>query len=512
VRDHDRGFIELRFTVVGHSCLFLETRAGSILVDPWLSGSCYWRTWWHYPPTAEPTESMLAPDLVYLTHHHFDHFHYPSMRRLDPSTNVLVPRFGVDVMAPEVRKLGFQHVRELPSGKVVDLGDGVRLASYQYGFDDTAFVVAEDDHVIVDLNDCKIRGRALRRVMREFGRPTFVLKSWSFAQSYPIAYDAEDPADLTLVSRQQYLDDWVGRVHDLEPRYAVPFGSMMALLHPDARDLNHHFIPPRDVAAAWASSPAAAECDTEVVEMAPGDAWDSDAGFTLAGVDWYTDRDAHLDLLAAEVAPKLAEQAAIEAGRQLSFDTFRAYFRTFVRSLPPFSGRYAVKRPIVFHVPSSPTPFWSVDVRHRRVEQSAELPDGAADLIHIPEAVLADAIEHRIVHIVHGSMRIRTDLFAAGASDDLAFWGLMMVWELGYLTPRTLLRPRFVRALWRRRSEIFDSVDSLRGKGSFLERMSRNFSEPTDGPDAPTGDAPALDGVLSTASRPRGDRGDASTG
>ena len=82
----------MRFTVIGHSCLYIETSAGTILVDPWLFGSCYWRSWWHYPPTPEPEPEWLAPDYVYLTHHHFDHFHFPSMRRIDRSAHVLVPR------------------------------------------------------------------------------------------------------------------------------------------------------------------------------------------------------------------------------------------------------------------------------------------------------------------------------------------------------------------------------------------------------------------------------------
>ena len=111
----------MRVTVIGHSCLRVQTRAGTILIDPWLSGSCYWRSWWHFPPTAEPDAEMLAPDYVYLTHHHFDHFHYPSMRRLDRRARVLIPRFGVDVMAGEVESLGFA-VRELPHGEIVDLG------------------------------------------------------------------------------------------------------------------------------------------------------------------------------------------------------------------------------------------------------------------------------------------------------------------------------------------------------------------------------------------------------
>lgn len=100
----------MRFTVIGHSTLFIETSGPSILVDPWFAGSCYWRSWWHFPPSDDIDPAWLAPDYLYITHDHFDHFHYPSVRRLDRRTKVLVPRFGVDFMDPEFRRLGFADV------------------------------------------------------------------------------------------------------------------------------------------------------------------------------------------------------------------------------------------------------------------------------------------------------------------------------------------------------------------------------------------------------------------
>ena len=152
----------MKFTVIGHSCLRIETSGPTILVDPWLFGSCYWRSWWHYPTVAEPSPEVLAPDFVYLTHHHFDHFHFPSMRRIDRDAHVLGAEVRRRRRSPsEVRNLGFDEVMELPHAQVVQLAPGVRVASYQYGPDDTVFVVADGDDVLVDINDSKIRGRTL---------------------------------------------------------------------------------------------------------------------------------------------------------------------------------------------------------------------------------------------------------------------------------------------------------------------------------------------------------------
>ncbi len=470
----------MRFTVIGHSCLYVETSGPTIIVDPWLSGSCYWRSWWHYPPAAAPSPEWLAPDYVYLTHHHFDHFHFPSMRTIDKDARVLVPEFGIDKMAGEVRGLGFDDVRELPHGEVVTLVRGVRVASYQNGPDDSAFVIADGEHVLVDVNDGKVRGRTLRRILADFGRPTFVFKSYSFAQAYPLGYTADDPVDLALVTPETYFREWTALMTALEPRYGVPFGSMVAFLHPESRHVNDHLVTPGEVIDAFHRAQPPAR--TEAVQMDPGDSWSSDSGFELAGIDWYSDRAKHLDEIIETITPKLAEQDAYEAAHHLTFTMFAAYFEQFLHAVPRgLLGRVALKRPVVFDVASAaPTRYWVIDFRHRRVERRAAVPPDAASIITVNEGMLADAIAKRLVHVVHGSMRIRVHLHAGGAGDDVTFWGLLVPWELGYLPLRRSIGRRLVRVAYRRRQEVLEFFDSLRtgGSGSLFERLSRHFAAP----------------------------------
>jgi UDP-MurNAc hydroxylase len=470
----------MRVTVIGHSCLRLQTAAGTIVVDPWLSGSCYWRSWWHFPPSAEPDADLLSPDYVYLTHHHFDHFHYPSMRRIDRSAQVLVPRFGVDVMAGEVAGLGFERPRELPHGRVVDLGNGVRVASFQYGFDDTAFVVADGDTVVVDINDAKIRGRTLRQVTRRFGRPTIVCKSHSFAQSYPILYEADDPEDLTLVTRDTYIDDFFEAMQTLRPRYAIPFGSMVAFLHPESRSVNDHLVTPDDVVAGMARRGGVD--GTEVVTMAPGDSWSSSDGFDRGDFDWYADRAGHLAQLERRHGAQITAQAVAEAGRAFEWDDFERHFGSFVKAVPRIVGRRLVPRRIVFRIGSdAATPYWWLSLRDRTFGRAAAPPLDRAGVIHVSEAVLADAVRDRITHVIHGSMRIRTELTAGGTESDLAFWGLLMIWELGYLpVRRSLLRPRIWMTVIRRWRELLDHLP-LMFRPDPVGRMAERFGGDASG-------------------------------
>lgn len=470
----------MRFTVIGHACLFIETGSQTILVDPWLSGSCYWRSWWHFPPNTAIRPEFLEPDYVYLSHHHFDHFHYPSLRRISKKARVLIPRFGVDVMRGEVEHLGFKDVVEMPHGEPMTLSGGTRVASYQYGPDDSAFVAERDGVVLADLNDCKIKGPASRPLLKTFGPPTFVFKSHSFAQAYPSCYDIKDPADARLMTREDFLETFIDALRELRPQYAVPFASMVAFLHPESRHSNQWAVRPPEVAAAATASDIASA--TKTVLMVPGDTWDSAHGFTLQPNDYYEKQDEWIARLVDQSAPKLQQEEDEERENALTFEQFERHFGGFLRSLPPMIS-FALKRPMVFYAPSdTATPYWVLDFKKRTVTRAAAPPPNHAAIVKLREAVLADAIGKNVVAFAHISMRIKIDLAPGGVQTDFLFWGLLSLRELGYFPLHKMLTPRAAMVLWRRRSEVWGFVGSMLSLQSFDEKVRTTLASRHTGP------------------------------
>ncbi len=467
----DRGIRRdgrMKFTVIGHACLFIETSGERILVDPWLAGSCYWRSWWHFPPNTPLRPEFLRPDYVYISHHHFDHFHYPSLRRLPKTVRVLIPRFGVDVSPGELEHLGFRDVTELEHGAVLTLPSGARLASYQYGPDDSALIVEDRGVVLADMNDCKIKGPAVTPLLRAFGAPTFLFKSHSFAQAYPNCYDMADPADARLMMREDFLDTFVDTVRELKPRYAVPFASMVAFLHPESRACNDYAVRSPEVAEAVAASDVGRA--TETVLMVPGDSWSTDGGFELQRHDYFEHQAQWIERLATDVEPKIREEEAAECGVPLTFEAFDAHFGGFLRSLPPLI-HLVLRRPMVFYVSSDALPYWMLDFRTRTVRRAAKPPDDRAAIVKVGEGILADAIAKNVVAFVHISMRIRIDLAPGGVKTDFLFWGLLSLRELGYFPLHKMLTPRALHVLWRRRAEVWGFVRSLLTWRSFDEKV-----------------------------------------
>ena len=84
-------------------------------------------------------------------------------------------------------------------------------------------------------------------------------------------------------------------------------------------------------------------------------------------------------------------------------------------------------------------------------------------------ALWRDAIDKGGLNLVGISRRIRVHLRRGGANCDAAFWGLLTLFELGYLPPRNVLTPRGLLTLAARWREIAGYVPALLAPGRSLE-------------------------------------------
>src|SRR5437867_8388583 len=294
--------MSLSFTVLGHACMLLDVDGRRLLVDPWLIGSCYWRSWWHFPKPIDVTPELYNVDTIYLTHGHFDHFHYPSLRKFDRSVRIVVAKFITDRMRSGLQSLGFENIIELPHGARYTIDGGVRLYSYQHGFDDSALVIEADRTTFLNLNDSHVTGLALRQILKRHGRIDFLLRSHAPAQGYPVCYDAQDAAELTFHGREEYIIRFVNSIRIVRPQFAIPFASNVCHLHPETLAFNKDHITPREVAETCRE---VFDSQSPVVVMMPGDSWGRAAGFKLSDPGAYRDPSGAIAKLADHARPKL---------------------------------------------------------------------------------------------------------------------------------------------------------------------------------------------------------------
>lgn len=375
----------VEFKILSHAGLLVQCAGKSLIFDPWLVRSAYWRSWWNYPPVSRDLVDSLRPDFIYLTHIHWDHFHGPSLRKFPRETPILIPKGPARRMLKDLNEMGFGNVTEIPHGRSVELAPGFRLTSYHfYPFTDSAAVVECEDVTLFNANDAKLI-------------------------------------------------------------YAVPFASNHCYLHRETFHLNDTVITPLQVqnfCRVYESG------HPEVKAMVSGDGWSSESGFAIAKGPWFTDRDRCLAAYAAGQAPALEKSYAMEARTELSLPEVAGYFGSFIRSLP-YPVRLLFKgRPVTYVLTGKGvTRFW-VDIHRGVVREIAAVDDAAHPLqIHASAYVFRRCMAQGLFIHLGISKRVLFRSTRANARFLWLLISLFDLYECEMLPVRRMLSPRFL-ARW----------------------------------------------------------------
>ncbi len=463
----------MKFRIVSHACLWVEAGETRFLTDPWLIGSCYWRSWWHAPRAELDLFDPAEIDAIYYTHEHPDHLHFPSLRRFPRDTRILVPKFPVDRIRPMLSERGFEHVEEIPHAASVHVGP-LEIHSYQFGLDDSAVVISDGQHTLLNLNDSKAGGLALDQVLRRHPRVDFLFRSHAPAQSYPFCYSADDPADLELLPEDYYTKSFAAAAKRIQPRFAIPFASNVCHLHPESQSQNQHLVAPEAVAATCRGVIG----DAEVVILAPGDGWDADLGFQISDPG-ATRRIPEIIRELATEKRSVLERYSDEENALAPIDpaSLEQHLLAFCRAVP-WPLRRAFPFRVAFELPASE--FLIVDLRKQRIEMRSQRPDDVDSVVRANAHLLRDALDKYCLNLVGISKRLRVHLHRGGLVPDAAFWGLLAVYELGYLPVRSLLRPRPIAALWRRWREFAGYAKAVATRKPSLESIIESWDPRAD--------------------------------
>lgn len=246
---------EYYLKIHSHSCLEIRAKNKSILFDPWISGSAYWRSWWNFP---EPTNidnliqslSSCKEIFIYITHLHWDHFHGPTLRKLNkeiPNVKFLISR------TPEIRlKTDLMEVlnkssdiEEINHQETYKIDAQISLKPFLSGpiLTDSAVLIKINNDFILNLNDSKQQFLMMNQIINSVGDGNLkvMLRSHSSANSRICLKNRDGSRRQNNdKDKETYSIEFLNAASYLKPHLAIPFASNMCYLHKDSMQYNEH--------------------------------------------------------------------------------------------------------------------------------------------------------------------------------------------------------------------------------------------------------------------------------
>lgn len=463
----------MKFAVLSHAGLAIEHKGVRVVCDPWLVGSCYWRSWWNFPEPDPALVQNLDPHYIYLTHLHWDHFHGPSLRKLfDPKTMVIVPRVPTRRMIDDLNWLGFHNIVEVPHGKRFRLGEDFELRSYQFGLGvDSAPVFSGGGYTLFNCNDCKLFGLPLRQVLRNHPRIDFIFRSHSSASPVPLC--VEDHEKLLAQNDGSYdsADQFARCAIHSGARYAIPFASNHCFLHPETLQFNATATTPDLAKRRYAAIASESGVDTECVVMPPGSSWSDTGGFALVPFD-FAQRETYVEGMRQRNSAKLTAQLDMEAHTVGDFAAFEQYFALLFRSIPWVIRRLKLPAVAFRVIDAGGTRHWLVTPRQGKVSEVESVPPDTV-VYEVHASVLNDCAKLKMFSVWTASKRIRIKLPSAAALPRTHLWfTLFDMYETDLLPITRNFTPRSLGVRLRRWREPVEVASILFRRVFLRQRFS----------------------------------------
>lgn len=187
----------MRITGLGHAGLFIETRAGSVLCDPWVNPA-FFGSWFPFPDNRGlDWDHIGACDYLYISHRHQDHFDTRLLAdRVRKDATVLLPDYPTGELERELRAVGFKRFWRMPAGEPVTR-HGLRLmvtpcrAPSDGPVGDSALSVDDGTAIVLNQNDSHPIDMPK---LLEFGPVDGYFTQFSGAIWWPMVYDLPDRA------------------------------------------------------------------------------------------------------------------------------------------------------------------------------------------------------------------------------------------------------------------------------------------------------------------------------
>jgi UDP-MurNAc hydroxylase len=236
----------------GHATLSLEQNNKPFLItDPWLIGSCYWRSWWlqHYP-NEKDLSILKNAEIIFLTHEHWDHAHFPSLKNFFKNKKILIPSLNSKRLKFSLEK-DFEVTELKPYEWIVY--KEIKILSIPLWNDDSILLFNWKNYLVCNLNDSKPTKSILGSILRYKKKNNcklILLQSYapaSIVNSFRNRYSET----ISIKEKEDYINYVKRTCIYLQSNFFIPFASQAVYSRPDSVWANKHKVTDIELHSNW---------------------------------------------------------------------------------------------------------------------------------------------------------------------------------------------------------------------------------------------------------------------
>lgn len=409
----------MKIEILSHASMLISDGQTSVIIDPWLIGSAYWRSWWNYPKPVYDENKIKNVDAVILTHIHWDHWHGTTIKKFFKDKLFIIPDEPGIRSEKDLRSIGISNISRLKHGKSLAL-NGLKIKLYQFGLflNDSAVVIETKHFKLLNANDAKIAGASLQDLLSREGKIDFAFRSHSTANAracYKIRGSEE-----SLDDNVHYLKSFKFFMDKVNPKYAIPFASNHCHLHEESFKYNKIISNPCTLKEYLSNY------DTQWLFeiMLPGSSWDELQGFKHTYSECiYDDLPTKLENYQIEVSKLLNDQISKENTVVIDEKVIEKFI-ALLPDLKKIPKKFKCSFCIKLTFPSKDPIFYFISMFRDKyhLEKSEKFFQLNKPLIIIPALIFRDAVYKNMFH--HAAISKRCEFIGNNLKDLnlLSFW------------------------------------------------------------------------------------------
>ncbi len=249
----------MNIETLGHAALLIrdDNNQPMVVTDPWLKGSCYWRSWWlqNYP-TDEEWNEVNKTKYCYITHEHPDHFHTYTIRRMNENIEFLAPLLPEENISKFLGEIG-KKAKALDYFKWHQLADNVRILSIPLYNDDSVLLIDTPNAFIINQNDSKPQTGQWKQLVKYLdehcpaGKKRILLSSYSPASI--VNSFLRNSERISMKEKKDYIEYICKNCELLKIDYFMPFASQVIFYRSDSNWANSFKVAFSDAQKYWTS-------------------------------------------------------------------------------------------------------------------------------------------------------------------------------------------------------------------------------------------------------------------